>query len=432
MPISQWIQQMQANQANIEDTQAQTQQRIMSILMQKQQMAQQENTRAILSQISPQAQMDQAQAQDQQTTDPLMQMQKDSQNMGQLAARYRGIAAKLRATPNTDLRVADDFDKRAVALDTDRRQLSNELMKETKERTANIAALAASVTDEESFEAAAPEIKKLDPSFGKKANVDRDVNGELTFGPKTAAYMKVYSKMNQSASDRVREATAIQAAQDRADKLAEDKRTHESLIAEREALTAQTQMMSGIRAEDMRARIREINAKTEDIEAKKAERQAKVNAAQAKALRPATQKEKQFAEDAVLSYDSAPFVDPQTGNRIEWDENSRDAFSSAVANRAKQVYAQRYAQDPNYSMDEAYVEAIDRLSPFVTAQSKYPKSSKIPFVGDFMQDKKLVYRRSGAGEGTQRPSEETTKTAPAATGTAMPKDANEYLKSIGM
>jgi hypothetical protein len=427
MPISQYLYAALQEQANTADTQAQTQQRIMSILQAKKQMQEQDATRDILSKISPQAEAAGTQAKDQAADDPLTAMQGSVQKFRQDATQYRTVAAKLRSGGG-DLTVADTFEKRALESEKEARALSMEAMKEQKQRTSDLGALAGSVRDEESLAAALPEIRKLNPTFGTKGNFDRDATGELTWGPKTAATMKAMDNASKTAADRTRESIAQQASLDRQDALEERKVADQARIEHLNALTAQTRAMSELNTDALRAQIEKYNAEIRDIQERTKQRQAKVDTAKAKALRPATAEEKRTADDAIATHEA--FLDPETNKAKPWDPGSRDAFRSAVANRAKQVYAEHLAEDPNYSMDDAYVEAVDRLRPFVVEENKNPRLAKIP--GGYFGEKQLVYRRGSSDEGAVRSSDKPTKAAPGVTESVAPKTADDYLKSIGI
>jgi hypothetical protein len=134
-----------------------------------------------------------------------------------------------------------------------------------------------------------------------------------------------------------------------------------------------------------------------------------------------------------LTADDPKFIDPETNKAKPWDTESFMAFKDAVADKARKIYAQQLAADPSYSMDNAYVDAVDQLSSFVRAEPKRSTMAGLPLIGgmDFVSGgKQLVYRRGPTGN-KERESEPATKAGPAAAATGAPKTADDYLKSIG-
>jgi hypothetical protein len=424
MPVYQYIQQMLQEQAKTADIQAETQQRIQQIMLSKKQMQEQDTSRAILSAL----QTDQAQRASPPSDDPIANLQQNSQDLRQRGAKMIEASSQLRSSGG-DMRLAAEMEKEGVALDRESRLLASEAAQEQKTRIAEIGALAANATDEDTFAAVLPEVRKLNPTFGMKGNFDRDTTGEVMWGPKTAQSMKAMANAAKTAGDRIREQTAQDTAQLRRDQLEERRQEARAREADRQTAHALLQAGAADRAELTRARIAELNAKTEAERAKADAEKKKVDAAKTKALRPVTAEEKRTAEAAIVTHEK--FIDPTTNKAIPWEAGSQDAFRSAVAARAKTIYAENLASDPDYSMDDAYIAAVEKLSPFV--HEKVTRSSgrdivdKInPFLG-----KELVYRRGDLSEGKVRESESTTTFKPGVTDIT-PTNADDYLKSIGL
>jgi hypothetical protein len=414
--------QMLQGEANIADTQQQTQQRIMSILEQKQRIKAEDATRDYLSKISPMADASKQVAGDQATDDPLAAMQKNIQKLRSDATQFRTTANGLRSTGG-DLGTANDFDKRAYEADKEARATSLELMREQKQRTADMGSLAGSVNDAESLAAALPEIRKLNPTFGMKGNFDRNPEGEITWGPKTAASMKAIDNASKSAADRIREQTAKMASEDRAASLAERTAKDREMLALRSSMIAQMQSLGGLNRDIKQAQLDKINAEIEDRRKQTEMRDKKITVAKAKAASDKVgPNERRTAADTIRTYDSPKFVDPETNTAKAWDADSFDSFTNAVAHKANQIYATNLQTDPEYSKDQAYGEAIDSLAPFVREQKK---------PGLLSMGTQLVYRRGTDSEGKVRESEKATS-VPAGVTSVTPKTADEYLKTIGI
>lgn len=203
MPIYQAIQEMLKTQAQTEDINAQTQQRVMQTLMQKKQMDAQEQAASISAQMYadanrvPQAQQE---AKDVSQADNLQSAYESTMKQAQF---HTDLAQRLGSQPMM-WKQAEQARQDSDRLKKEAIGIQGRLLTQREADINDVGAIVNGVTDQASLDAAMPLLKQRAPMFGvpkqgQPDQFDRTDDGSVTWGDKTQAAFKAMADQSKTA-----------------------------------------------------------------------------------------------------------------------------------------------------------------------------------------------------------------------------------------
>ena len=373
---------------------AQTQQRLQDVLLTQRKMDEIDKANQAMAEFGPGAQAAKNLTQQQQDISPtalLRQSLKDD-----IAEKNRLMVLSQRLANVGAYDLARQYQKEAYEVGRSMGTTAQALLRQQKDDAAEVGKIASSVTDEASFNTAMPQLLERDSTFGQKGNFDRDANGAVLWGPKTAQAFKALGEQSRTAEQKAADDIKLFNAQTAATRAESAAQVAQARVGE---LGAQAVAMSALAAL-RQAGVGKTEAQTEEIKAKTAKiTTGDVSKAKMAAQKPPTKAAVQLAEDSVLS--TPGFDDPD----VKFPNLA--AFSTDVASLANKIVADDAAAGTRTDYQDAVSQAIATLKPYV----------KDDETGIVFKDKIKKYVRPGGkvAGGAIREGGPGTTTAPGAT-----------------
>lgn len=266
-----------------------------------------------------------------------------------------------------------------------------ELRLEQRNQAREMSNVAADVGPE-NFPTSFAQLRALDPQVDRKYSWDRDVDGKPVWGDTTKRTLDTIRNTAMTAKEQVDERL-------KADKAIEDAKVRESRLEEEKVRIAKLKSEAAIAQVNAERAGKGLPLLRREGVARDTKESKSVDRLQALADREPTKAAVESSQASIRSYAK------DTWPGFEFDE-TLSSFARSVAAKTNSIRAEAAKRGEDMDLDEARLEAIESLKPFVKETTI--GGHDLPFVGHIGGSKVLTFRRAGVPNPEPKPAEKVS------------------------